>query len=97
MKRYQAIFNLPLAIQTHLVKGDYEKAVREYKKALSYLSGTNVRIFMKVADQIRSLGDALREKLFASLLDASLSLEEHEYHIGLLRVLEASSQPIPPI
>jgi hypothetical protein len=86
LKRYQTIFNLPLTIQRHLDKLEYEKAVREYKRATGYLAGTNVRIFVKVSDQIESLADVLRDKLLASLRDPSFSLAEHDYHIGLLLV-----------
>lgn len=87
LKRYQTIFNLPLTIQRHLDQHEYEKAVREYKKAVGYLAGTNVRIFVKVSEQINSLADRLRDRLLASLRDPALTLAEHDYHIGLLHVL----------
>lgn len=87
LKRYRTIFNLPLTIQSHLEQKEYEKAMREYKKAISYLAGTNVRIFMKVSEQIHALGQVLRERLLSSLGDASLSLSQHSYHIGLLQDL----------
>lgn len=92
LKRYRTIFNLPLTIQSHLEQKEYEKAMREYKKAISYLAGTNVRIFMKVSEQIHALGQVLRERLLSSLGDASLSLSQHSYHIGLLQV----GFPSPP-
>lgn len=93
LKRYQTIFNLPLTIQRHLDQHEYEKAVREYKKAVGYLAGTNVRIFVKVSEQINSLADRLRDRLLASLRDPALTLAEHDYHIGLLHDLGGDVDP----
>lgn len=43
LQRFRTLFNLPSSIRTYISKGEYEQAIREYKKAKSLDLYSNVR------------------------------------------------------
>lgn len=43
LQRFRTLFNLPSSIRTHISKGEYDQAIREYKKAKSLELYSHVR------------------------------------------------------
>lgn len=46
LQRFRTLFNLPSAIRGNIRKGEYDLAVREYRKAKSIVLPSHVRVFL---------------------------------------------------
>ena len=56
LQRFRTLFNLPSTIRGCIIKGEYDLAVREYKKAKSLVLPTNVQESKHFSFEIGVLG-----------------------------------------
>ncbi|KAL5471586.1 hypothetical protein EMCRGX_G029713 [Ephydatia muelleri] len=67
LQRYRFLFSLPRTIEVNIKKEDYDVVTNDYYRAKSLFSGTKVKVFTKVLEevqkQVKSLRDDLKKKL----------------------------------
>ncbi|KAH7351648.1 hypothetical protein KP509_19G007800 [Ceratopteris richardii] len=89
LQRFRTLFNLPSTIQGHISKGDYDLAVREYKKAKSL-----VRVLERVLETVEKVISDFKDKMYKSMEDPNVEFSQLESIMQLLLELEPSSDPV---
>jgi len=87
------IFSCPFPFSISHLQGEYDKVVRDYKRASSLSSHTNVKIFQKVANEAQVIIEDFTKQLLKSLEDPTLFREEHDRIISLLVELGSKVDP----
>ncbi|MCO5612553.1 hypothetical protein L7F22_066821 [Adiantum nelumboides] len=94
LQRFRTLFNLPSTIRGYITKGEYELAVREYKKAKSLVLPTHVRVLKRVLEEVEKVISEFKDKLFNCMEDSNVEFTQLESTIRLLLELEPSSDPV---
>ncbi|WOL15535.1 exocyst complex component SEC5B isoform X2 [Canna indica] len=94
LQRFRTLFNLPSAIRGSIAKGEYDFAVREYRKAKSIVLPSHVGILKRVLEEVEKVMHEFRGMLYKSMEDPELDLAELENIVRLLLELEPSSDPV---
>ncbi|KAH6555249.1 hypothetical protein KP509_1Z270400 [Ceratopteris richardii] len=94
LQRFRTLFNLPSTIQGHISKGDYDLAVREYKKAKSLVLPTHVRVLERVLETVEKVISDFKDKMYKSMEDPNVEFSQLESIMQLLLELEPSSDPV---
>ncbi|XP_068658411.1 exocyst complex component SEC5A-like [Aristolochia californica] len=94
LQRFRTLFNLPSAIRGSISKGEYDLAVREYKKAKSIGLPSHVGILKRVVEEVEKVMQEFRAMLYKSMEDPQIELAELENTVRLLLELEPESDPV---
>ncbi|XP_074568127.1 exocyst complex component SEC5A-like [Curcuma longa] len=94
LQRFRTLFNLPSAIRGSIAKGEYDLAVREYRKAKSIVLPSHVGILKRVLEEVEKVMQEFRMMLYKSMEDPELDLADLENIVRLLLELDPSSDPV---
>ncbi|KAK7343812.1 hypothetical protein VNO77_12855 [Canavalia gladiata] len=96
LQRFRTLFNLPSTIRVSISKGEYDLAVREYKKAKSIAlpSHIQVGILKRVLEDVEKVMNEFKSMLFKSMEDPQIDLTNLENTVRLLLDLEPESDPV---
>ncbi|XP_039071383.1 exocyst complex component SEC5A-like isoform X2 [Hibiscus syriacus] len=94
LQRFRTLFNLPSTIRGTISKGEYDLAVREYKKAKSIALPSHVNILKKVLEEVERVMQEFKGTLYKSMEDPKIDLTSLENTVRLLLELEPESDPV---
>ncbi|CAN0909983.1 Exocyst complex component SEC5A [Linum grandiflorum] len=94
LQRFRTLFNLPSTIRSSLSKGEYDLAVREYKKAKSVALPSHVSILKRVLEEVEKVMHEFKGTLYKSMEDPQIELTNLENTVRLLLELEPESDPV---
>ncbi|KAA8537891.1 hypothetical protein F0562_027529 [Nyssa sinensis] len=94
LQRFRTLFNLPSAIRGSISKGEYDLAVREYRKAKSIVLPSHVGILKRVLEEVEKVMHEFKGTLFKSMEDPQIDLANLENIVRLLLELEPDSDPV---
>lgn len=94
LQRFRTLFNLPSAIRGNISKGEYDLAVREYRKAKSIVLPSHVGILKRVLEEVEKVMQEFKGMLYKTMEDPNIDLTNLENTVRLLLELEPESDPI---
>ncbi|KAL1193036.1 Exocyst complex component SEC5B [Cardamine amara subsp. amara] len=94
LQRFRTLFNLPSIIRSSISKGEYDLAVREYKKAKSIALPSHVSLLKRVLEEVEKVMQEFRGTLYRSMEDPKIDLTSLENTVRLLLELEPESDPV---
>ncbi|KAJ8539404.1 hypothetical protein K7X08_013656 [Anisodus acutangulus] len=94
LQRFRTLFNLPSTIRESISKGEYDLAVREYRKAKSIVLPSHVGILKRVVGEVEKVMQEFKGMLYKSLGDPHIDLTNLENIVRLLLELEPESDPV---
>ncbi|GFY85585.1 exocyst complex component sec5 [Actinidia rufa] len=94
LQRFRTLFNLPSSIRGSISKGEYDLAVREYRKAKSIVLPSHVGILKRVLEEVEKVMHEFKGMLYKSMEDPQLDLTNLENIVRLLLELEPDSDPV---
>lgn len=94
LQRFRTLFNLPSTIRTSISSGEYDLAVREYRKAKSIALPSHVGILKRVLEEVEKVMHEFKGTLYKSLEDPQIDLTSLESTVRLLLELEPDSDPV---
>ncbi|XP_024027062.1 exocyst complex component SEC5A [Morus notabilis] len=94
LQRFRTLFNLPSTIRGSISKGEYDLAVREYKKAKSIALPSHVGILKRVLEEVERVMHEFKGMLYKSMEDPQIDLTNLENTVRLLVELEPDSDPV---
>ncbi|XP_061996218.1 exocyst complex component SEC5A-like [Rosa rugosa] len=94
LQRFRTLFNLPSTIRGSISKGEYDLAVREYKKAKSIALPSHVGILKRVLEEVEKVMHEFKGTLYKSMEDPQIDLTNLENTVRLLLELEPESDPV---
>ncbi|KAL4651561.1 hypothetical protein ACB092_01G169400 [Castanea dentata] len=94
LQRFRTLFNLPSTIRGSISKGEYDLAVREYKKAKSIALPSHVGILKRVLEEVEKVMNEFKSMLYKSMEDPQIDLTNLENTVRLLLELEPESDPV---
>ncbi|KAL9679768.1 hypothetical protein QQ045_017635 [Rhodiola kirilowii] len=94
LQRFRTLFNLPSTIRGSISKGEYDLAVREYRKAKSIALPSHVGILKRVLEEVEKVMHEFKGMLYKSIEDPQIGLTEVENIVRLLLELEPESDPV---
>ncbi|XAR62472.1 hypothetical protein NMG60_11017230 [Bertholletia excelsa] len=94
LQRFRTLFNLPSAIRESISKGEYDLAVREYRKAKSIDLPSHVSILKRLFEEVEKLMHEFKGMLYKSMEDPQIDLTKLESIVRLLVELEPDSDPV---
>ncbi|KAH6789155.1 Exocyst complex component SEC5 [Perilla frutescens var. frutescens] len=94
LQRFRTLFNLPSAIRGNISKGEYDLAVREYRKAKSIVLPSHVGILKRVLEEVEKVMQEFKGMLYKTMEDPNIDLTNLENTVRLLLELDPESDPI---
>ncbi|KAF3643604.1 Exocyst complex component SEC5B [Capsicum annuum] len=94
LQRFRTLFNLPSTIRESISKGEYDLAVREYRKANSIVLPSHVGILKRVIGEVEKVMQEFKGMLYKSMEDPNIDLTNLENIVRLLSELEPESDPV---
>ncbi|XP_071701582.1 exocyst complex component SEC5A-like [Rutidosis leptorrhynchoides] len=94
LQRFRTLFNLPSAIRGNIRKGEYDLAVREYRKAKSIVLPSHVGILKRVLEEVEKVMHEFKGMLYQSMEDPHIDLTNLENVVRLLSELEPETDPV---
>ncbi|KAD3066379.1 hypothetical protein R6Q59_019445 [Mikania micrantha] len=94
LQRFRTLFNLPSAIRENIYKGEYDLAVREYRKANSIVLPSHVGILKRVLEEVEKVMHEFKGMLYESMENPHIDLISLENAVRLLLELEPESDPV---
>uniref|UniRef100_A0A2N9EBD5 Exocyst complex component SEC5 n=2 Tax=Fagus sylvatica TaxID=28930 RepID=A0A2N9EBD5_FAGSY len=94
LQRFRTLFNLPSTIRGSISKGEYDLAVREYKKAKSIALPSHVGVLKRVLEEVEKVMNEFKNMLYKSMEDPQIDLTNLENTVRLLLELEPESDPV---
>ncbi|CBI18197.3 hypothetical protein VitviT2T_028512 [Vitis vinifera] len=94
LQRFRTLFNLPSSIRGSISKGEYDLAVREYRKAKSIALPSHVEILKRVLEEVEKVMHEFKGMLYKSMEDPQIDLTDLENTVRLLLELEPESDPV---
>ncbi|XP_058187933.1 exocyst complex component SEC5A-like isoform X1 [Rhododendron vialii] len=94
LQRFRTLFNLPSSIRGSISKGEYDLAVREYRKAKSIVLPSHVGILKRVLEEVEKIMYEFKGMLYKSLEDPNIEFRNLENIIRILLELEPDSDPV---
>eukprot|EP00002_Diphylleia_rotans_P031087 TRINITY_DN6440_c0_g1_i3.p1 TRINITY_DN6440_c0_g1~~TRINITY_DN6440_c0_g1_i3.p1 ORF type:complete len:826 (-),score=173.09 TRINITY_DN6440_c0_g1_i3:102-2579(-) len=92
--RFQFVFKLVGVLKEAIDKNEYDKAIRDYRKAKLLVGNSHHDIFQRILTEVEKIIQELKKELYSKLDNPSVSTEEKEKIIGYLVELDPESQPI---
>jgi exocyst complex component 2 len=72
LQRFRTLFNLPSIIRSSISKGEYDLAVREYKKAKSIALPSHVNLLKRVLEEVEKVMQEFKGTLYRSMEDPKI-------------------------
>ncbi|GMP79803.1 hypothetical protein CsSME_00035178 [Camellia sinensis var. sinensis] len=94
LQRFRTLFNLPSSIRGSISKGEYDLAVREYRKAKSIVLPSHVGILKRVLEEVEKVMHEFKGMLYKAMEDPQIDLTNLENIVRLLLELEPESDPV---
>ncbi|XP_058179698.1 exocyst complex component SEC5A-like isoform X2 [Rhododendron vialii] len=94
LQRFRTLFNLPSSIRGSISKGEYDLAVREYRKAKSIVLPSHVGILKRVLEEVEKIMYEFKGMLYKSLEDPNIEFRNLENIVRILLELEPDSDPV---
>ncbi|CAM6036958.1 unnamed protein product [Sphagnum compactum] len=94
LQRFRTLFNLPSMIRANISKGEYDLAIREYKKAKSLVLYSHVGILSRVLEEVDKIIQQFKDMLYKKMEDPHVEISQLENTIRLLLELEPDSDPV---
>ncbi|XP_024959681.1 exocyst complex component SEC5A-like isoform X3 [Cynara cardunculus var. scolymus] len=94
LQRFRTLFNLPSAIRGNISKGEYDLAVREYRKAKSIVLPSHGGMLKRVLEEVEKVIHEFKGMLYQSMEDPQIDLTNLENVVRLLLELEPESDPV---
>ncbi|ESQ34678.1 hypothetical protein EUTSA_v10006745mg [Eutrema salsugineum] len=94
LQRFRTLFNLPSIIRSSISKGEYDLAVREYKKAKSIALPSHVNLLKRVLEEVEKVMQEFKGTLYRSMEDPKIDFTTLENTVRLLLELEPESDPV---
>lgn len=94
LQRFRTLFNLPSSIRGSISRGEYDLAVREYRKAKSIVLPSHAGILKRVLEEVEKVMHEFRGMLYKSMEDPQIDLADLENIVRLLLELEPDSDPV---
>ncbi|CAH9067532.1 unnamed protein product [Cuscuta epithymum] len=94
LQRFRTLFNLPSTIRESISSGEYDLAVREYRKAKSIVLPSHVGILKRVLEEVEKVMQEFKAMLYKSMEDPNIDLTNLENIVRLLLELEPESDPV---
>ncbi|KAG2698595.1 hypothetical protein I3760_07G158100 [Carya illinoinensis] len=94
LQRFRTLFNLPSTIRGSISKGEYDLAVREYKKTKSIALPSHVGVLKRVLEEVEKVMHEFKSMLYKSMEDPQIDLTNLENTVRLLLELEPESDPV---
>ncbi|KAG5527864.1 hypothetical protein RHGRI_028708 [Rhododendron griersonianum] len=94
LQRFRTLFNLPSSIRGSISKGEYDLAVREYRKAKSIVLPSHVGILKRVLEEVEKIMYEFKGMLYKSLEDPNIEIRNLENIVRILLELEPDSDPV---
>ncbi|KAJ7973928.1 Exocyst complex component SEC5 [Quillaja saponaria] len=94
LQRFRTLFNLPSTIRGSIGKGEYDLAVREYKKAKSIALPSHVGILKRVLEEVEKVMHEFKAMLYKSMEDPQIDITNVENTVRLLLELDPESDPV---
>ncbi|KAJ0786185.1 putative exocyst complex component EXOC2/Sec5 [Helianthus annuus] len=94
LQRFRTLFSLPSAFRGNIRKGEYDLAVREYRKANSIVLPTHAGILKRVLEEVEKVMHDFKRMLYESMEDPHIDLTNLENTVRLLLELEPESDPV---
>ncbi|CAB4064857.1 EXOC2 [Lepeophtheirus salmonis] len=94
MNRFKFLFLLPANIEANIAKGDYDRVIDEYDRAMNLYGDSDIEIFRRYLDEVERAVEELKLHLKDCLeKDASLSIETQKKYIANLVQLNFEGDP----
>ncbi|XP_076944306.1 exocyst complex component SEC5A-like isoform X1 [Bidens hawaiensis] len=94
LQRFRTLFNLPSTIRANIRKGEYDLAVREYRKANSIVLPSHAGILKRVIEEVEKVMLDFKGMLYEWMEDPHIDLTNLENAVRLLLELEPESDPV---
>ncbi|KAG5246046.1 Exocyst complex component Sec5 family protein [Salix suchowensis] len=94
LQRFRTLFNLPSTIRGSIGKGEYDLAVREYKKAKSIALPSHVNLLKRVLEEVEKVVNEFKGTLYKSMEEPQIDLANLENTVRLLLELDPESDPV---
>ncbi|XP_031117945.1 exocyst complex component SEC5A-like [Ipomoea triloba] len=94
LQRFRTLFNLPSIIRESISSGEYDLAVREYRKAKSIVLPSHVGILKRVLEEVEKVMLEFKGMLYKSMEDPNIDLTNLENIVRLLLELEPETDPV---
>ncbi|KAL3687204.1 hypothetical protein R1sor_013513 [Riccia sorocarpa] len=94
LQRFRTLFNLPSIIRSNISKGEYDLAIREYKKAKSLVQYTHVSILNRVLEEVEKIVQEFKDTLYKTMENPNVEIPQLENTFRLLLELEPDSDPV---
>eukprot|EP00262_Sarcandra_glabra_P004234 TRINITY_DN1519_c1_g1_i1.p1 TRINITY_DN1519_c1_g1~~TRINITY_DN1519_c1_g1_i1.p1 ORF type:complete len:1120 (-),score=233.19 TRINITY_DN1519_c1_g1_i1:257-3616(-) len=94
LQRFRTLFNLPSGIRGSISKGEFDLAVREYRKAKSIVLPSHVGILKRVLEEVEKVMLEFKAMLYKSMEDPQIDLADLENTVRLLLDFEPDSDPV---
>ncbi|PIN21214.1 Sec5 subunit of exocyst complex [Handroanthus impetiginosus] len=94
LQSFRTLFNLPSTIRGSISKGEYDLAVRDYRKAKSIVLPSHVGILKRVLEEVEKVMQEFKGMLYKNMEDPNIDLTNLENTVRLLLELEPESDPI---
>ncbi|XP_019152680.1 PREDICTED: exocyst complex component SEC5A-like isoform X2 [Ipomoea nil] len=94
LQRFRTLFNLPSTIRESISTGEYDLAVREYRKAKSIVLPSHVGILKRVLEEVEKVMLEFKGMLYKSMQDPNIDLTNLENIVRLLLELEPETDPV---
>ncbi|CAH8666346.1 unnamed protein product [Dicrocoelium dendriticum] len=93
MQRYQFLFNLPHAIRSNILKGDYSLVLNDYLRAKSLFANSDVKVLSRVYGDVENAINNFRDLLCTQLTTMPIECDEAKRKVGYLLQLEVDFDP----
>ena len=93
MNRFKFFFFLPSNFESNLAKGDFDRIIDEYERAITLYGNSDSEIFKKYLVEIEKGLSALKEQLNKSIHADDLTVEQQKKLIANLVQIDTESDP----
>jgi len=93
MNRFKFLFYLPANIEANIAKGDHDRVIDEYERAISLYSDTDNEIFQKYLEEVETGIAVLKEELSRKLREDDMPLDLRKRLIANLVQLDHDQDP----
>ena len=95
LRRFRFLFEIPATIKSNMLAKDYDKVVKDYRRAKLLVSQSQRSVYKRVWQEVESIVADFRAGLIQTLSDeAEISWERH---LPLVRCLVALDCPVNPV
>jgi exocyst complex component 2 len=95
LRRFRFLFEIPATIQSNVEVKEYDKVVKEYRRAKLLVSRSQRPVYQRVWQEVESIVSAFRHQLMDTLsAEAQLPWEQH---VPIVKCLVALDCPVNPV